>query len=137
MPKFFKPTGKVRGQFPLSIKLGFFLALMIGLWVRSCVRTSELENIVFDTIMIENQTHLSCEVLFTIHNKTFQKGRKKVLIEVYTDKNELISNKLAVIILEPNSVKQYVQILERFHRPLREGESIEFAVISLYQRPFY
>ena len=133
MPRIEKPDFKVKKGIPVSMKMALLIAVLVGIWSRSCFRTNEVENIVFENIFVENQTHISVEVIFDVNNQTFQNRQKNILIEIFTSQNELIASRITSIDIVSRETRRYVRRVERFERPLKEDE-IVYAKVSLYQR---
>jgi len=118
---------------PAIMKLALLIAVVLGIWGRACHRRSEIENFLFSNITIENQTHISAEIIFDMENNTFQKGKKNILIELFAANDELIASRLTPIDIIPNETRRYVRVVENFNRPLKQDEII-YAKVSLYQR---
>ena len=137
MPKIEKPDFKARKQMPAAFKLFILIAIVFGLWAHSCLKKNEVEKITFDNIVLENQTPFSIDVIFDLTNNTLQSGKKPVLIEVFTDQNELIGSKLVNVDVNPKATNRHVKVLDKLNRRLREGEDITTAKVSLYQRSIF
>ena len=137
MPKIEKPDFKAKKSMPIAFKLFILMAIVFGIWAHSCLKKSEVENIIFDNIVIENQTPFSVDVIFDLTNNTLQSGKKPVLIEVFTAQNELIGSKLVNVDINPRATNKHVKVLDKLNRRLREGEEIATAKISLYQRSIF
>ena len=134
MPKINRTDFKTKRSIPVAMKMALFVAVILGIWGRNCWRTSEVENFVITNIRVENQTPVSAEVIFDVNNKTFQSGRKNILIEVFTENHEMIASRITPIEVSPNTARRYVRTIESFQRPIQTGESIAYARVSLYQR---
>ena len=134
MPRIEKPDFKTKKSIPSIIKFVLMIAVILGIWGRSCWRKSEIENFVFTNIVVENQTHVSVEVIFDVNNKTFQTGRKNILIEVFTDQHEMIASRITTIEVSANETRRYVRTIENFLWQLKENETIAYARVGLYQR---
>ncbi|MCL2064542.1 MAG: hypothetical protein FWG98_09255 [Candidatus Cloacimonetes bacterium] len=134
MPKIERTDFKKKRGIPFTMKMTLFIAVILGIWGRSCWRVVELENYLITNISLENPTSVSVEVIFDVSNKSFQSGRKNILIEVFTDGHYLIANRITPIEVAPQESRRYVRTIENFNRPLRDGENIGYAKVSLYQR---
>ena len=134
MPVIEKPDFKAKKGIPVAMKLTLLLAVFMGIWSRSCWRANELEKIVFENVVIENPTSISVEVIFDINNKTFQKGKKPILIEIFTSTGDVIASRITPVEIEATTTKRYVRQIEGFQRPIRENEYISHARVSLFQK---
>ncbi len=132
MPKIIKPEITYsKRQIPIGIKIALLIAVVMGIWLRSCWKDYQKENIIFENIRLENPTPVSVDVTYTINNKTFNEGRHKIFIQVFTSKNEVITQKMFFINLKAKSQVEYIKVLDKFNRPLEEGETLMKAQITL------
>lgn len=129
-----KPDFKQKRNIPASMKLALMLAVIIGIWGRSCWRSNELKNIIFDNIVIENPTPVSVDIIFEVYNNTSQKGQKAILIEIFTNTNELLSSRITSIEINPKQRNKFVRVIDKFQRPLSPNEEISHANVKLYQK---
>jgi len=133
MPHIEKPDFKVKKSIPVGMKMVLLIAVVLGIWSRSCWRTHEVNKITFENIMIENQTIASVEVIFDVDNQTLQTGKKNILITILTAQNEVVASRITSIDVQSNEKRRYVKVIDRFDRALK-AEEIVYAEISLYQR---
>ena len=128
---------KFKQGIPPSLKLLLIFAVFLSIFGRSCIRDREKSNITFENIVIAEITPVSVEVMFDINNNTFQSGKKPIMIRVYTSQNQLITDRLTHFEISAKTRSRHVQTLDKFQRPLREGETIERVEINLYQRSMF
>jgi hypothetical protein len=136
MPKIERTVLKSKrgGGMPASIKFAIFIAVILGLWGRSCWRSNRVENITFENIVIENPTSISIELIYEVNNNTLQKGKTPILIQVITNNNEEIASVLYNIDIVPQQRSRHIRVIDSFKRPLREGEYVDRVEIGLYHR---
>ena len=134
MVKIDRTNFKKLKRMPMMSKILILFAIILGFVVRSCWFSNEIQSIAFENIVLENQTHLSVEVIFDTNNDTRRSGRTSVLIEIYNMNNQLLASRITSIYLIPKGTTSHVIIMENFNRAIREGETIQ-ARISLYHRP--
>ncbi|HQB40259.1 MAG: hypothetical protein RBS92_00285 [Candidatus Cloacimonadales bacterium] len=126
-----RPTPKNKTQIPMSIKIALLLAVILGIWLKSCWKNYQLDNILFENKTLVNPTPVSVDVLFTINNKTYREGKHRILIQVYTTKNHVISKKMTFVEIKAKKSVQYIKVLDNFNRPLEKDEELSGAYISL------
>ncbi|HPM03165.1 MAG TPA: hypothetical protein PK816_13500 [Candidatus Cloacimonadota bacterium] len=132
MPHIIKPELTFsKRQIPNGVKIALLIAVVMGIWLRSCWKDYQKENIVFENIHLENSTPVSVDVLFTINNQTVKAGRHRIFIQVFTSKNDVITQKMTFVEIKAKSKDQYIKVLDKFKRPLEEGEILQKAIITL------
>jgi len=134
MPTITRSDLKAKGKVPLAIKILIFVALIAGLWIRGCWREDEAKKILVKGVILENATSNSVDVIFEVENNTLQGKKKRFIIEVYTTYNQKITSLLTVVEVQPKQKQTVVRVLDKFDRPLRDGEEIAYADIKLYQK---
>jgi hypothetical protein len=134
MPKIEKPDLKKRGVMSTLFKFLLLIAVIVGIWSRSCWRDNEVNKIVIENIRIVEQTPVSVVVYFDIDNQTYQSGKKQFLIEVFTGRNDKIASSLINVDVDAKEKRGVVKQIEKFDRALLEGETITNVNVSLYQR---
>ncbi len=122
-----------RRQIPTSAKLILLLAVIIGIWMRSCWLNYQKENIQFTDIKLESATPVSVDVTFNIDNKSLKSGKHRIFIEVFTSRNEVIAKKLTFVDISSKSKKGYIKVIDKFSRPLFDDETLTHARVTLDQ----
>ncbi len=137
MALFQKPEFSGKGKkAPVGLKLILMIAVIFGLWVRSCWKSYERDSIQFENVRVENPTQVSADVYFTVVNKTIQDKKQSVIIKVYTSKGELIASKMTIIEITAKSKTAYLKVIDRFDKPLGKDEHLEKATIEIFQKSF-
>jgi len=134
MPTFTRTDVKTKGRVPLSIMIIIFVALITGMWVRSCSLQDETKKITIDNVKLENQTPVSIDVIFDVDNKTLQSTRKTLLIELYTNTGQKIYSTIKIINIYPRKRQTYVYVFDNWERPLQEGEYLIPPKFYIYQQ---
>lgn len=129
-----KPEFSSKRTIPVSMKLILMIAVIIGIWGRSCWRANERANIIFDNVIIEELTPVSVEFSFEVENNTSQSGNKAILIKVFTDRNELVSSRITNVNIIPGKRQKHFRVIDRFDRAIRDDEKIGRVEVYLYQK---
>jgi len=132
-----RPDFKARRGIPVTMKLILMIAVIIGIWGRSCWRANERNNIIFEKVTITEITPVSVEFSFEVDNQTLQSGEKPVLIKVYTDREELLASRIAKVNIISNQKQKHFRIIDKFDRPLRQDEVISRVEVELYQKSVF
>lgn len=132
-----KPEFSGKGKkIPAGFKLILLVAVILGLWVRSCWKDYEKESILFENIRLENPTSVSVDVHFTVINNTIQDKKQAVIIKILTDQNEVIASKMTQVEITAKSKTDYLKVIDKFDRALLPNEKILKATIEIYQKSF-
>jgi hypothetical protein len=129
-----KPDFNSRKSIPVNMKLILLIAVIIGIWGRSCWRANERNNILFDDITLTEITSVSVEFSFIVDNQTFQSGEKPILIKILTNLDKPLATKITSVKVESNKKQKHYMIIDKFDRPLGKEESITNVSIELYQK---
>jgi len=133
MPVIERPDFTRRSYIPPGIKLILLAAVILGFLLRSCWLEKREDYYDIDEIVLTDQTHSSVDVLFVVTNKTRMTREEPFLIKVYTTRGDLIASRLTNVELPPRSRRRYRKMVEKWERPLLEGEELSHATIEIYK----
>ncbi|MBW6515756.1 MAG: hypothetical protein K0B81_03950 [Candidatus Cloacimonetes bacterium] len=133
MPHIERPDYTRRRAIPPSLKLILLGAVIFGLVLRSCWYDKRETYYEITDIELTDQTMASVDVLFVVANKTRMQKEESVLIRLYTTRGDEIASRITAIDIPPRTQRRYRKIVERWARPLYEGEELSHATVEIYR----
>jgi|SRR5690554_1632439 len=133
MPIIERPDNTRRTYIPPGIKLILLAAVILGFLLRSCWLEKREDYYEINNIVLADRTHSSVDVLFHVTNKTSMTREEPVLIKVYTTRGDVIASRLTNIEVQPRSRRRYRKMVEKWERPLLDGEELSHATIEIYK----
>ena len=125
---------KKKWPIPASVKLILMLAVILGIWGRSCWLQTKDANIMISDIEVVEATKVTADIKFNVANRAEIALQKSFLIQIYNHRDELVASKITQIELPPKSNKRYLKVLEKFNIPLLNGiEDIKEVTVEVYK----
>jgi len=117
---------------PASAKLLLLVAVIFGISLKNCWQKSQKSNIIISDIHTSEYTSVSLDVAFTVENKTSMKLEKNILIRVYAPDNKEIGSRIAKITLFPKRKQDFLKVLQKLNKPIKETSDIAKITVELY-----
>ncbi|MCB5230371.1 MAG: hypothetical protein WCX83_06630 [Candidatus Cloacimonas sp.] len=133
MPIIEKPDYSQKRAIPNTIKLVLLIAVIFGIYMRSCYNKKRDIYYVVSDIELAEQTLSSVDVLFVVQNTTEFAREETFLIKIYTDRGDEIASKIVALNIDPSSKKKYRKIIDSWERGLYEGEQLSHATVEIFK----
>lgn len=125
---------KKKWPIPVWVKLVLMMAVILGVWGRSCWLKTKDANIRISDIEVVEATKVTADIKFNVANRAEIALRKSFLIQIYNQRDELVASKITQIELPPRSNRRYLKVLEKFNVPLLNGlEDIKKVTVEVYK----
>ncbi|MCF7793623.1 MAG: hypothetical protein K9N09_04905 [Candidatus Cloacimonetes bacterium] len=125
---------KKKWPIPTSVKLFLMLAVILGIWGRSCWLKTKDSNIKISNIEVVEATKVTADIEFNVANRATVALKKSFLIKIIDKEDQLVASKIAQIELQPKSKKRYLKILQKFNVPLMNGkDDIKEVTVEVYK----
>lgn len=125
---------KKKWPIPPSVKLILMLAVILGLFGRSCWLKNQAANIKISNIEIVDASKVTADVVFNVANRASVPLKKAFLIKIYDKKDQLVASKITQIELQPKSNKRYLKVLQKFNVPLMNGiDDVKEVTVEVYK----
>jgi hypothetical protein len=133
MPIIEKPDRPARRHTPDIVKLILLVAVLFGIYMRSC--WDKKRNIYYEVTAVElsDQTISSVDVLFVVKNNTKFQREENFIVKLYSDRGDMIASKIVSVDLEPNSQKRYRKTVDSWQRALYDDEELSHATVENYK----
>lgn len=128
-----RPDFTRRRSIPPTLKLALLVAVILGFYFRSCWFDKRDTYYEIDQIELTDQTMSSVDVVFVVTNKTRMQKEESVLIRLYTTRGEEIASRITTINIAPRSRLRYRKMVEKWVRPLYDGELLDHATVEIYR----
>ena len=124
---------KKRRPIPPYIKFVLLIAVIAGVWIKSCSQKSQAEIIIISIVEITEVTSGNIDVRFTVSNSSTVDFTKKVHIKVYLKNGDLLADKISKIEIPARTEKKYLKVLQKYNIPLKDPDEVEYATVEIYE----
>jgi len=133
MPYIERSNSTKKKPMPAGILVMVLVLAVFGLITRSCWFKQVEETIIVTKVRPGEQNRASVEVLFNVQNKSTIDRQQSFWVKLYSaDTKELVADKIFSETIPGSSNREYLKIIEKFKRPLKENEKIGWVTIELY-----
>ncbi len=118
---------------PSGIKLILLIAVILGIYLRSCYHKEQNKKIIFQNAKITAFTNANIDVEFEVINKTGIEGNKPVLIRIINKQGLEVASKITRIYLKNDGkVHAYLVEITKIKNPIKSLDEIGIIVVKLY-----
>ncbi|RLD55253.1 MAG: hypothetical protein DRJ01_16895 [Bacteroidetes bacterium] len=132
MPIFERIDINKKRPIPVTIKLILLLAVIFGIYLRSCWKKNQEKQITISNIEISNITSANIDVRFNITNNTKMDLIKSLIIKIYSNTNQEIASKITRVKIPALSKRRYLKVIHKFNRPIKENETGLKSTVNIY-----
>lgn len=123
---------KKRRPVPNWIKLVLLVMVLFGIYIRSCWKEKQVDQIQISNIEIGDFTNSTIDIHFSALNSYNVDLTKPIIIKVFLDQEVELASRLTSIDIPANSNKNYLKVLNRFIKPLNNLDEIKEVTVEVY-----
>lgn len=131
MPVFERIDIKKRRPIPPLIQIILLVAIVFGIYLRSCWKKHQAASIQIQNVEIADYTPGNIDVTFTINNPHDVALKKALIIKIYDEDDYEVASKLVKVEIAPQSNKKYLKVLTKFNRSLLDRK-LSHATVEIY-----
>ncbi len=118
---------------PPFIMIILLVALLFGLYLKSCWKKQQDDILKITNIEIAEYTPGNIDIKFNIINVHDIALSKIILITVYDSEGFELASKLSKIEITARSNKRYLKVLTKFERPVNDNNKPDFVTVEIHK----
>jgi len=132
MPIFERSDIRKKKRIPPYIQIILAVAVICGIYMRSCWKKNQANVIQIKNIEITDYTPGNIDIRFNIINLNNVSLTKDLIIKVYDQDDFIFASKLTRVKIAPKSNKRYLKVLTKFNRPMTIETRLTHATVEIH-----